>query len=351
MPVPHHTNRSIPGWNRPAHVAGGLVRLTSPRASALQAWRALAALLLAAAIDAHAAFPDRPIRLIVPFAPSGTVDGIARLTGVEFGKALCQPLVIENRPGSGGTIGIMAAAAAAPDGYTLLLGNIALASAPALYPKSGIRLNQFEPVALIGKSAYVLAVKNAFPANSVAKLVALAKDYPGKYNYSSAGAGSAIHLAAELFKSRASIDVVHVPYKGAGPATTALLSGEVDMMFGSIGEMKPLIISKRVRPLAVTSAARARALPDVPTLAEAGIGDYDVAGWYGVYAPARVPPDILHQLQAAATTALQSPAMLLQLARYQMEPAKSGPKEAGDILDAEARRWTEVIHHAGISAE
>ncbi len=299
----------------------------------------------------HADFPERPIRLVVPFAPSGAVDGIARLTAVEFGKALGQTVIVDNKPGSGGTIGINFAGAAAADGYTMLLGNIALAAAPALYPKSGISSKQFEPVALIGRSAYILAVKNDFPATTVAELVALAKANPGKYNYASAGAGSAIHLAAELFKSKAGIDVVHVPYKGAGPAMNALMAGEVEMMFGSVSEMKSQIGGKRFRALAVTSSKRMQAVPQLPTLAEGGIRDYEVAGWYGVFAPAKTPPDVLKKLQAAATVAFNTPAMQQRLASYEMEQATGGALEAGDVLESETKRWSEIIRAAGIKVE
>lgn len=316
------------------------------------AFRAMCCMVLAAAsVAAHAEFPERAVRLIVPFAPGGAVDGAARPTAVEMGKALGQPLVIDNRPGSGGTIGIMGAARSAPDGYTLLLGNIALASAPALYPQSGIDAKAFLPVALIGTTPYVLAVKPALPVKSVAELVALAKANPGKYNYASAGAGSAIHLAGEMFKSKAGVDIVHVPYKGAGPAMSALLGGEVEMMFGSLMEMKPMIQSGKVKALAVTSLARSALMPDLPTLSESGVPGYSVTGWYGLYAPAKVPPEILKKLQAAAATAMHSDAMRQQLARYGMEPAGGGAKEAGDMLDAEVDRWSAIIRQAGISVQ
>jgi len=169
-----------------------------------------------------AEYPDHPIRLIVPFAPAGAVDGIARLFSIEYSKSLGQPVVVENKPGSGGAIGMLAVANAPADGYTLLLGNIATAAAPALYPKSGANAKQFEGITLIGRSAYVLVVKQDFSAKNIAELINLLKLNPGKFNYSSAGSGSAIHLAAESFKNRATVDVVHVPYKGAGPALNAL---------------------------------------------------------------------------------------------------------------------------------
>lgn len=315
-------------------------------------FRAIGLWTLAACLSAaHADFPERPIRLVVPFTPSGAVDGIARLTAIEFGKALGQTVIVENKPGSGGTIGINFAGAAAADGYTMLLGNIALAAAPALYPKSGINPQQFAPVALIGRSAYILAVKNDFPATTVAELVALAKANPGKYNYASAGAGSAIHLAAELFKSKAAIDVVHVPYKGAGPALNALMAGEVEMMFGSVSEMKSQIAGKRFRVLAVTSSKRMQALPQLPTLAEGGIRDYEVAGWYGLYVPAKTPPEVLKKLQTAAAVAFKTVAMQQRLATYEMEPATGGAVEAGEVLESETKRWSEIIRNAGIKVE
>jgi tripartite-type tricarboxylate transporter receptor subunit TctC len=332
--------------------------LTTPAA----AWRTrlprftnlpLAALMLAGLLPgpARAEFPDHPLRLIVPFATGGAVDGIARLAAGEFGNALGQAVVIDNRPGSGGTVGILGAANAPADGYTLLLGNIALASAPALYPKSGISTGQFAAVGLIGRSAYVVAVKIDFPAKTIGEFITLAKASPGKYNYASAGSGSAIHLAAELLKTDAGIDLVHVPYKGAGPAMTALIGGEVEMMFGSLSELKPMIEAKRIRPIAVSTATRAQALPNVPTLAEAGVRDYAVSGWYGFFAPAKTPPEALRKLQAAAQKAVASDTMRQQLAGYDMEPSSGGVKEAEDLLNADAKRWAEVIRRAKIKAD
>ncbi|MES2185219.1 MAG: tripartite tricarboxylate transporter substrate binding protein [Pseudomonadota bacterium] len=317
------------------------------RAGALAA---LAALAMGASL-AHADFPDHAVRLVVPFTPGGAVDGAARPTAVEMGKTLGQPLVIDNRPGSGGTIGIQAVAHAAPDGYTLLLGNIALASAPALYPASGINPKDFAPVALIGKTPYILAVKQDFAAKSVAELVALAKANPGKYNYASAGAGSAIHMAGEMFKSKAGIDVVHIPYKGAAPAMAALLAGDVEMVFGSLMEMKPMIQAGKVRALGVTSSTRSALVPTIPTLAESGVPGYAVTGWYGLYAPVKTPPAVLQKLQTAAVAALHSEAMRQQLARYEMEPAGGGPKEAAEMLDSEVERWTAVIRQAHITIQ
>ncbi|WP_233233737.1 tripartite tricarboxylate transporter substrate binding protein [Bordetella sp. LUAb4] len=303
-----------------------------------------------AAAPAHAAYPDHALRLIVPFAPGGAVDGAARPAAIELGKALGQSVVVDNRPGAGGTIGIQAAEHAAPDGYTLLLGNIALASAPALYPQSNINPKDFAPVALVGTTPYVLLVRADSPIKTVAELIENAKSHPGKMNYSSAGTGSAIHLAGELFKAKAGVDVVHVPYKGASPALTALLGGEVDLMFSSTMEAAPMLSSGKVRALAVTSAERTSQFPNVPTLTEAGLKGYQVTGWYGVYVQANVPPDVLKALQQKAQQGLRSDDMRKQLANYGLEAAKGDATEAQKMLDDETARWSEVIKNANIKA-
>jgi tripartite-type tricarboxylate transporter receptor subunit TctC len=300
---------------------------------------------------AIAAYPDHPVKLVVPFAPAGAVDGIARLFSSDFGKNLGQTVIVDNRPGSGSTIGVLSVIKAPPDGYTLLLGNIATASAPAMYPKSAINLKLLQPITLIGRSAYVLVVKNDFPAQNVPELITLLKANPGKFNYSSAGSGSAIHLAAELFKNKAAVEITHIPYKGAGPAMNALMAGDVEMMFGSVSELKSQIQAKRFRAIGVTTNTRSSALPDVPTMIEGGVKDYDVAGWYGVYAPSNLPNDVLTKLRKAAEQTLASDGIQQLLKRYAMEPVQGGSKEAGDMLDAEAKRWTEVITKANIYAD
>jgi tripartite-type tricarboxylate transporter receptor subunit TctC len=311
---------------------------------------ALVCSTMAIASNARAEYPDHALRLIVPFAPGGAVDGAARPAALELGKALGQSVVVENRPGAGGTIGIQAAAHAAPDGYTLLLGNIALASAPALYPQSDVNPKDFAPVALIGTTPYVLLVRADSPVKSLNELIESAKAHPGKLNYSSAGTGSAIHLAGELFKTRAGVDIVHVPYKGAGPAMTALLGGEVEMMFSSTMEAAPMLKAGKIRALAVTSAARSSQFPNVPTLAEAGLAGYEVTGWYGVYVSATVPPDVLKKLQAKAMTGLRSDDMRKQLANYGLEPARGDAAEAQKMLSTETDRWSDVIRKADIRA-
>jgi tripartite-type tricarboxylate transporter receptor subunit TctC len=330
----------------------------SPIGRTSHARRVIPAILMAfsclslglAAAPAHAQFPDHPLRLIVPFAPGGAVDGAARPASIEMTKALGQSVVVENLPGAGGTIGIQYVAHAAPDGYTLLLGNIALASAPALYPHANVNPKDFAPVALIGTTPYALLVRADSPMKTVGELINNAKAHPGKMNYSSAGIGSAIHLAGELFKSKAGISVVHVPYKGAAPALTALLGGEVDMMFSSAMEAAPMVKAGKVKALAVTSAKRSTQLPDVPTLTEAGIKGSNVTGWYGLYVNAAVPADVLKTLQAKAMIGLRSDSMRKLLANYGLEPATGDAGEAQAMLTSETQRWTDVIHNANIRA-
>lgn len=303
-----------------------------------------------AAAPAHAQFPDHPLRLVVPFAPGGAVDGAARPASIELTKALGQSVVVDNRPGAGGTIGIQYVAHAPADGYTLLLGNIALASAPALYPNANVNPKDFAPIALIGTTPYVLLVRADSPLKTVGELIDNAKAHPGKMNYSSAGIGSAIHLAGELFASKVGISVVHVPYKGAAPALTALLGGDVDMMFSSAMEAAPMVKAGKVKALAVTSAKRSTQLPDIPTLVESGIQGSNVTGWYGVYVNAAVPADVLKTLQAKAMAGLRSDSMRKQLADYGLEPATGDVSEAQTMLSDETQRWTDVIHSANIQA-
>lgn len=311
---------------------------------------ALCASMLALS-PAQAAFPDNPLHLVVPFAPGGAVDGIGRLTARALSKELGQQVIVENKPGAGGVIGIGSVAHAAADGYTILMGNIALASAPALYEKLAFDpAKDFAGAAIIGKGPYVLVVPSSFPAHSVKELIALAKAHPGKYNFGSAGTGSAIHLAGELFKSMAKIDIVHVPFKGAGPAATALLGGQVQMMFGSLMEMIPLIQSGKVRALGVTSLQRTKYAPNVPTIAESGLPGYEVTGWYGLFVPSATPPAIVSKLNDAADKALKSSFLEKQLPHYKLDAVGGSPRQTNQFLKSEIAKWTKVIHDAHIKA-
>jgi tripartite-type tricarboxylate transporter receptor subunit TctC len=304
-----------------------------------------------AAAPASAGYPENPIRLVVPFAPGGAVDGVGRFTAENLGKQLGDQVVVENRPGAGGVIGIGTVARADPDGYTLLMGNIALTSAPALYKKLTFDpVKDFKGVIVVGSAPYVLAVAPGFPAHSVKELIELAKAHPGKYDFSSAGTGSAIHLAGEMFKSMAHIDIVHVPFKGAGPAATALLGGQVQMMFGSLGEMMPLIQAGKVRALGVTSAKRDSYVPDIPTIQESGVPGFEVTGWYGVFVPARTPADVISTLHDAAVKALATPDMQQQLKNYKLHAVGGSAADADAQLKKETAEWAQVVRDAHIQA-
>lgn len=298
-----------------------------------------------------AAYPETALRFIVPFAPGGAADGVSRLIASELGKQLGQPLVVDNRAGSGGVVGIATAARAAPDGYTLLMGSVTMASAPALYDTLPFDpIKDFAPVIIVGRSPYVLVVSPDFPAKSLKELIALAQAHPGKYNFGSAGTGSSIHLAGELFKSTAHVNIVHVPYKGAGPATTALLAGQVQIMFGSLMEMIPLIQAGKLRALAVTSEERTPLAPDLPTMKESGLPGYQITGWYGLFVPVATPAPIVAQIHDAAARALATPRMQEQMRYYKLGAAGGSAADAGALLKAEVVRWTAVIKDAHIQA-
>ncbi|MBV6303282.1 tripartite tricarboxylate transporter substrate binding protein [Candidimonas humi] len=325
---------------------------TRPFGAMLRAAVLLCAATIVAPAPASAAdYPSNPVHLIVPFAPGGAVDGIGRLTAQALAKELGQQVVVENKPGAGGVIGITAAAHAAPDGYTVLMGNIALASAPALYDKLTFNpAKDFAGIATIGKGPYVLVVPAKFPAHTLKQLIQLAKEHPGKYNFASAGTGSAIHLAGELFKSMAQINIVHVPFKGAGPAATALLGGQVQMMFGSLMEMMPLIQSGKVRALGVSSLQRTKYAPKIPTIAESGLPGFEVTGWYGLFVPAATPPAIVAKLSSAANRALKASFLQEQLPHYKLDPVGGTPAQTDKFLGSEIAKWTKVVHDAHIKA-
>jgi tripartite-type tricarboxylate transporter receptor subunit TctC len=330
----------------PNHRSARSLRALRFAAAAFAAGCALAAQGLA-----HAAYPENPVRFIVPFAPGGAADGVSRLIGGGLGAQLGQPLVVDNRAGAGGVVGITAVAHAAPDGYTLLMGSVTMASAPMLYKKLAFDpIKDFAPVIIVGRSPYVLVVAPDFPAKTLREFIALAKAHPGKYNFGSAGTGSSIHLAGELFKSTAHIDIVHVPYKGAGLATTALLAGQVQFMFGSLMEMTPLIQAGKLRALAVTSDTRTAYAPDVPTMKEAGLPGYEITGWYGLFVPAGTPAPVVARLHDAAASALASPEMKTQMRQYKLDPAGGSAADAGRLLRDEVARWAEVIKAAHIEA-
>lgn len=312
---------------------------------------ALAAVLAPAAAGAAAAqaYPARPIRLVIPFAPGGANDIIGRLVGAKLAEVLGQQIVFDNRGGAGGSIGVELAAKAPPDGYTLVLGNIAtLAVNPTLYPKLPYDpLKDLQPISLVAKLPQVLVVHPSLPAGSVRELVALAKKRPGELMYGSGGSGSGAHLTAEYFKLLAKIDLVHVPYKGLGPAYVDLLAGQIPIVFGGVPGVAPHIRSARVRPLGVTGAQRVPAFPQVPTIAEAGVPGYEATLWYGVLAPAATSTAVVARLHAALSAALQSRELRQRLVADGAEPAASTPEEFRAHIESEIQRWAPIIRASG----
>jgi tripartite-type tricarboxylate transporter receptor subunit TctC len=298
-------------------------------------------------------YPNRPIKLVVPFGPGGPTDVSARIVAQVVQSALGQSVVIENRPGAGGALGSKSVASAEADGYTLLIGTSAtLGVVPALMKNAGYDpIKSFAPVAKVADSTLVLVAPATFPARSVQDFVAYAKANPGKLSYASAGVGNQTQLLAELFKSKAGIDVLHVPYKSGAEMVTALLGGQVQMAFPDVSILIPLIRDGKLRALAVTSATRHPQLPDVPTMAESGIADFIMTFWSGVVAPAGTAPDIVNKLNAAIDDGLRSTAIRDNLAKVGAEAAPGSPQDFADFIAAETKKWRAVARLSGISVD
>ena len=313
---------------------------------------ALAGLLALQACFAGAqGYPARPIRIVDAFPPGGAGDVLARIMLPRLSAGLGQPVVMDNRPGAGGNIGAEIAARSAPDGYTLFMGvTVVLAPSRSLYSKlSYDALKDFAPVTSVGSGAYVLAAHPSLPVKSVKELVALAKARPGQVNYASAGGnGSGAHLCAELFKIRAGVNIVHIPYKGGPPAVTAVVAGEAETGFMTITAGLGQIQAGRMRALAVTSAQRAPLLPDIPTFAESGYPDYNVTPVFGLYVPTGTPRDIIARLNSEARKVLESTEVRERFTAQGVVATGSTPEELGAILAAEIAQWAQVIKTAGI---
>ena len=298
-------------------------------------------------------YPSKPIKLIVPAAPGGPNDVLARLLAQHFQTALGATVVIDNRGGAGGMLGARMVAAADPDGYTLLVGNTAnLANLPAFSKTVGYDpITSFEPIAKITDSIQILVVKSDFPVKTVQELVGLAKKDVGKLSYSSAGAGNLTHLSGELFKLRAGIDLVHVPYKSTGEAATAILGGQVQFTFGGISSLLPLIRDGQLRALAITGTARVADLPDVPTMIESGFPGFVVTSFFGIVAPAKTPAAILDQLNASINGGLNSADMKGKFANLGMEPTVGSRQDFMAFIATELKKWTELAKSSGITSD
>ncbi|CUJ17811.1 Argininosuccinate lyase [Achromobacter xylosoxidans] len=315
---------------------------------------AAAPLLSSAPFSAHAdAWPQRPIRLLVPYGPGGSSDVVARAVAVEMSRDLGQQVIVENKGGGQGSIATVEAARARPDGYTLILGHVGtLAVNPTMMPNlSYDPRRDFAPIILLARLPMVFAVGAKVPAATLPEFVALARAKPGVLNYGSAGNGSAGHLAFEMLKTAAAIDVVHVPYKGTGAQVTDLLAGNIDAAAAGIPGLLPHAQAGKIKIVAVGSAQRLPILPDVPTVAEQGYPGFESSQWFGLLAPAGTPQEAISRLQAAAQRALRTDAVRQRLAHDAAEPSGAGPAEFAAFIDAEERRWSQVVKDARLSAE
>jgi tripartite-type tricarboxylate transporter receptor subunit TctC len=317
----------------------------------LSALVALALLPALSSEKALALYPDRIVKIVVPSAPGGGTDVVARTLAQEMAKDLGASVIIENKPGAGTIIGTQAVATSEPDGYTLLMGTFANAVNPGLNPKLPYDPHKdFAPVALIARSFNIVVVNPNSPIKSIADLIAAAKAEPDKLSYGTFGTGTSAHLAGELFKNMAKVNLTTVPYKGAAPAITDLIGGQIQVMFTTVASAASLIAGGQLRALAVTSAGRSPAFPQLPTVAEAGVPGYAAESWYGLFAPARTPTDIIARLNKSAAAAVQSEAKRLGVNEGLVMVAGS-PEELDRYVRGEEERWRKVIQDAGITIE
>ncbi len=298
-------------------------------------------------------YPNKPIRIVVGFAPGGPADVMARLIGQRMALVLGQSVVVDNRPGAGGTIGARAVAELDPDGYTLLLGNTStLVISPLIYKNVNYDpVKGFAPIALLGTTSNLLIVNPALPVKSVQELIALARARPGKLNYSSAGIGTPPHLIGEMFKQRLALDVVHVPYKGGGPSVQAVVAGETQFSFENPASSLPLVQAGNVRALASTGDTRGAQTPDLPTMVEAGVPDFTSVSFTAVVAPAGTPAPIVNKLNAAINDSLKSPENARTLVKLNVDAKITSPEEFAAFLAKERDKWTAVVKTAGVQAE
>jgi tripartite-type tricarboxylate transporter receptor subunit TctC len=304
-----------------------------------------------AAVDA-ASYPERPVKIVVPFAPGGGTDLIARTVAETMAKEIGQPVIIENKPGAGTIIGTAAVATSPPDGYTLLMATFAHAVNPSLSPKLPYdTFRDFAPIALVARSFNVAVINPKLPFKSVQDLLGYARANPGKLNYGSYGNGTSAHLAGELFKSLAKVDLTHVPYKGSAPAITDLLGGQIEVMFTTIASVSSYIPGGQLRALAVTSAERSKAFPDLPTIAEAGVPGYVAESWYGLYAPAATPVEVIERLNKAVAQAVTSDAFRKLEQVEGLTTAAGAPAELDRYVRAEEERWRKLVQSANIKSE
>jgi tripartite-type tricarboxylate transporter receptor subunit TctC len=297
-------------------------------------------------------YPSKPIRLIAPSSPGSGVDFVSRIVAQPLSDELGQQVVVDNRAGAGGNIGAETAAKAVPNGYTLIMATPSQLINAILYKNlSRDLLGEFAPVTLATSGQFVLIVHPSVPAKSVAQFIQLAKAKPGTLHYASAGNGNVTHLAGELFKSAAGVDLVHVPYKGSGPALTEVMGGQVQAMFANIAVAMPAVRSGKVHALGSSGAKRTSIAPDLPTIAESGVAGYEVASWFGLLAPKATPPQIVATLNNATVKVLRSADARERLAREGLDPVGSSPQDFAGYLQAEARKWAKAVEISGARAQ
>ena len=302
---------------------------------------------------AHAQYPNKPIRLLVPFAPGGSSEIVSRAYGAEMAKVLGQNVIVENKPGGAGNIAMVEAKNAEKDGYTIILGHVGtMAVNPAMFAKLPYDpVKDFIPITLLSKVPSLIVVNATVPANNLKEFIALVKSKPGAVNYGSAGNGSSGHLAMAYLNQVAGIDSQHVPYKGTGPMMTDLLAGRLEATFTGAPPLLPHVKSGKLRALAVGTARRSPAMPDVPTVAEQGYPGFETSQWYGLLAPAGTPDAIIKKLAEAAAAAAKTPGVADRLAAEAAEPVTTSPKEFADYIATEMKRWGDVVRKANIKAD
>ena len=308
--------------------------------------------LLAAPALAQQSYPSRPIRIVSPFPPGGGNDALCRIVAPRMGENLKQQVIVENRSGANGIVGTEVAARSAPDGYTIVLipsGHAVNASLYKKLPFDSVR--DFTPITLVGSSPLVLAVHPSLPAKNVKELIGLARSRPGQLTYASAGVGASGHLGGALFETLTSTKMMHIPYKGMAIAIVDVMSGQVTMTFGTSLSVVPHARAGRLRALATTGAQRSPALPDLPTIAEAGVPGYEASLWYGFAAPARLPPEILNRLHSALVATLQLPDVRERLATQGLDVQHNTPEEFSRLLAADVARWAKVVQRLGLQVD
>lgn len=295
---------------------------------------------------------DKPIRIVVGYAPGGATDVLARHLAQRLAETLGQTVIVDNRAGANGNLAADAVARSPADGHTLLLATIANTINTSLYPKLGFEFpGSFTPIGMIAAIPNVMVVHPGVPSHTVKEFIALARSQPGRYAFASSGSGSSIHLSGELFKVQAGVNLVHVPYRGSAPAINDLLGGQVQLMFDNLPSALPHIRAGRLRALAVTTAQRSAAAPEVPTLAESGLPHFEVTSWFGLVAPARLPKDVQARLHAALTTAQEHPVFKERLAAMGAERVGTSPEGFASLIAQETRKWSQIVQAAGIQPD